>query len=129
MRKKVIISLFVLETMILSILIYIQNRNRIIHKQNIYKLKLDNGYNALLFFEDSLGKEFCSFSFTNDEKNSISIYASKYEIDDSKFLIFSDNFEDKNIVYAIKYSDSPQIIKSDEFFDNGIIFKPDEPAQ
>lgn len=40
-------------------------------------------------------------------------------------MIYSHNYEDKNIIYAIKYSDEPKIIKVEDFFENGIFFQPE----
>ena len=53
----------------------------------------------------------------------------KYENDTDKFVIHSDDIEGKNIVYAIKYSDIPQIISGKDFFANGIVIQAEEPAK
>ena len=44
-------------------------------------------------------------------------------------MIYSHNYEGKNIIYAIKYSDDPQIIKAEDFYENGIFFQPEGPVE
>ena len=61
--------------------------------------------------------------------NDFNTYAMKYENDTDKFVIYSDDIEGKNIIYAIKYSDIPQIISGKDFFANGIVIQAEEPEK
>lgn len=145
MKKNFFIFLMSIETIILVILILLLNKNKIINKDGVYDLKLDNGYKGKLFFKKSSEDEFYGFScinknnnnsnlFFNDESWSInfqnnSFYATKYINENGEFVIYSHNYEGKNIIYAIKYSDDPQIIKAEDFYENGIFFQPEEPVE
>jgi len=147
--KKIIFSfLIAVETIIIFLFIVMQNKNSIVSKQGFYEFKLDNGCTGQIFFDDSDRNKLCGLSFTdiknhhfniflNDGQirsitvwnNDFSTFAMKYENDSDKFVIHSDDIEGKNIIYAIKYSDIPQIITGKDFFDNGIIIQADEPAK
>ena len=147
--KKIIFSfLIAVETIIIFLFIVIQNKNSIVNKQGFYEFKLDNGCTGQIFFDDSDSKKLCGLSFTdiknhhynilfNNEQicsinimsNNFSTYAMKYENDTDKFVIHSDDIEGKNIIYAIKYSDIPQIISGKDFFANGIVIQAEEPAK
>lgn len=147
--KKIIFSfLIAVETIIIFLFIVMQNKNSIVSKQGFYEFKLDNGCIGQIFFDDSDRNKLCGLSFTdiknhhfniflNDGQirsitvwnNDFSTFAMKYENDSDKFVIHSDDIEGKNIIYAIKYSDIPQIITGKDFFDNGIIIQADEPAK
>ena len=147
--KKIIFSfLIAVETIMIFLFIVIQNKNSIVNKQGFYEFKLDNGCTGQIFFDDSDSKKLCGLSFTdiknhhynillNNEQicsinimsNNFSTYAMKYENDTDKFVIHSDDIEGKNIIYAIKYSDIPQIISGKDFFANGIVIQAEEPAK
>lgn len=147
MKKNFLFFIFfmTIETIILVILILLLNKNKIINKDGVYDLKLDNGYKGKLFFKKSSEDEFYGFScinknnnnsnlFFNDESWSInfqnnSFYATKYINENGEFVIYSHNYEGKNIIYAIKYSDDPQIIKAEDFYENGIFFQPEGPVE
>ena len=147
--KKIIFSfLIAVETIIIFLFIVIRNKNSIVNKQGFYEFKLDNGCTGQIFFDDSDSKKLCGLSFTdiknhhynillNNEQifsisirnNDFSTYAMKYENDTDRFIIHSDDIEGKNIIYAIKYSDIPQIISGKDFFANGIVIQAEEPAK
>ena len=147
--KKIIFSfLIAVETIMIFLFIVIQNKNSIVNKQDFYEFKLDNGCTGQIFFDVSDSKKLCGLSFTdiknhhynillNNEQifsisirdNDFSAYAMKYENDTDKFVIHSDDIEGKNIIYAIKYSDIPQIISGKDFFANGIVIQAEEPAK
>lgn len=147
--KKIIFSfLIAIETIIIFLFIVIQNKNSIVKKQGFYEFKLDNGCTGQIFFDDSDRNKLCGLSFAdiknhhlniflNDGQirsitiwnNDFSTYAMKYENDTDKFVIHSDDIEGKNIIYAIKYSDIPQIIGGKDFFANGIVIQAEEPVK
>ena len=147
--KKIIFSfLIAVETIIIFLFIVIQNKNSIVRKQGSYEFKLDNGCTGQILFDDSDRNKLCGLSFTDIENhyynmllnkeqifsinvisNDFSIYAMKYENDTDKFVIHSDDIEGKNIIYAIKYSDIPQIIGGKDFFVNGIVIQAEEPVK
>ena len=147
--KKIIFSfLIAVETIIIFLFIVIQNKNSIVNKQGFYEFKLDNGCTGQIFFDDSDSKKLCGLSFTdiknhhynillNNEQicsinimsNNFSTHAMKYENDTDRFIIHSDDIEGKNIIYAIKYSDIPQIISGKDFFANGIVIQAEEPVK
>ena len=148
MKKIIFLSLITLETIMIFLFIVIQNKNSIVNKQGFYEFKLDNGCTGQIFFDDSDSKKLCGLSFTdiknhhynilsNNEQicsisirdNDFSTYAMKYENDTDKFVIHSDDIEGKNIIYAIKYSDIPQIISGKDFFANGIVIQAEESAK
>lgn len=134
-----------IETIILVILILLLNKNKIINKDGVYDLKLDNGYKGKLFFKKSSEDEFYGFSCINKNNNNLnlffddescsinfqnnSFYATKYVNENERFVIYSHNYEGKNIIYAIKYSDEPKIIKAEDFYENGIFFQPEGPVE
>jgi len=147
--KKIIFSfLIAVETIIIFLFIVIQNKNSIVNKQDFYEFKLDNGCTGEILFDDNDRNKLCGLSFSdiknhhynillNNEQicsisirdNDFSTYAMKYENDTDKFVIHSDDIEGKNIIYAIKYSDIPQIISSKDFFANGIVIQAEEPEK
>ena len=147
--KKIIFSfLIAVETIIIFLFIVIQNKNSIVNNQGFYEFKLDNGCTREIFFDDNDRNKLCGLSFSdiknhhynillNNEQicsinimsNDFSTYAIKYENDTDKFVIYSDDIEGKNIIYAIKYSDIPQIISGKDFFANGIVIQVEEPAK
>lgn len=145
MKKKFYNFLMSIETIILVILVLLLNKNKIINKDGVYDLKLDNGYKAKLFFKKSSEDEFYGFSCINKNNNNLNLffddescsinfqsnffYATKYENENQRFVIYSHNYEDKNIIYAIKYSDEPKIIKVEDFYENGIFFQPEGPVE
>mgnify|MGYP001642558885 FL=1 len=71
-------------------------------------------------------EQICSFNIGSSD---FSTHAMKYENDTDRFIIHSDDIEGKNIIYAIKYSDIPQIISGKDFFANGIVIQVEEPAK
>ncbi len=98
--KKIFFILITVETLIIFLLIVIRNKNIIIHKQNVYDFKLDNGYIGQLSFDNGLENQFRGLS-CKDKKNNYtsliyddkicfinfqnnSIYSSKYENDTGK---------------------------------------------
>ena len=147
--KKIIFSfLIAVETIIIFLFIVIQNKNSIVNKQDFYEFKLDNGCTGDIFFDDDDRNILCGLSFTDIENHHFNIllnneqicsfnigssdfstHAMKYENDTDRFIIHSDDIEGKNIIYAIKYSDIPQIIGGKDFFANGIVIQAEEPVK
>ena len=148
MKKITFSFLIAVETIIIFLFIVIQNKNSIVRKQGFYEFKLDNGCTGQILFDDSDRNKLCGLSFAdiknhhlniflNDGQirsitiwnNDFSTFAMKYENDTDKFVIHSDDIEGKNIIYAIKYSDIPQIIGGKDFFANGIVIQAEEPVK
>ena len=143
MKKVILPLLLIIESIILILFIVFKNKNTIVSKQDVYDFNLDNGCKGQFFVDNTSKKQISGFSCVDKNNNYTglifdkqlltvnfrdnSIYALNYETDNGKFVIYTNNFEDKNITYAIKYSDTPQVIKVEDFYKNGIVFQPEEP--
>lgn len=142
MKKIIVLFIMTVESIFLILFIVLKNKNNIVRSQDVYNFKLDNGCKGQIFVDSTSAKQFCGLAcldknnnYTNlifdDQLCAInlqdnSIYASKYENENGKFVIYVNSFKGKNIIYAINYSDIPQIIKAEDFYSNGIIFQPEE---
>lgn len=144
--KKIIFPLLILiESIILITFVILHNKNNIIGRQGVYDFHLDNGCKGQIFFDNTSKNNFCGL-YCVDKKNNYSsvifddqlwtinynnnnISATKYENDNGSFVVFANNFEGKNIIYAIDFSESPQVIKDEDFYNKGIVFRPEEPVK